>query len=35
MTIEPGYYLADSHGIRIENQVEIVESSPDSANLLR
>lgn len=28
MTIEPGYYLADSHGIRIENQVEIVESSP-------
>ncbi len=28
MTIEPGYYLADSHGIRIENQVEIVESCP-------
>lgn len=28
MTIEPGYYLADSHGIRIENQVEIVESHP-------
>lgn len=28
MTIEPGYYLADSHGIRIENQVEIVESRP-------
>ncbi|HBH7060372.1 TPA: aminopeptidase P family protein [Enterobacter cloacae] len=28
MTIEPGYYLADSHGIRIENQVEIVESLP-------
>ncbi|MEP8701418.1 aminopeptidase P family protein [Enterobacter roggenkampii] len=26
MTIEPGYYLGDSHGIRIENQVEIVES---------
>lgn len=28
MTIEPGYYQADSHGIRIENQVEIVESQP-------
>ncbi|MEG5463388.1 aminopeptidase P family protein [Enterobacter chuandaensis] len=28
MTIEPGYYLGDSHGIRIENQVEIVESQP-------
>lgn len=28
MTIEPGYYLAHSHGIRIENQVEIVESRP-------
>lgn len=28
MTIEPGYYLADSHGIRIENQVEIIESRP-------
>lgn len=28
MTIEPGYYLGDSHGIRIENQVEIVESRP-------
>lgn len=28
MTIEPGYYLGGSHGIRIENQVEIVESSP-------
>lgn len=28
MTIEPGYYLAGSHGIRIENQVEIVESRP-------
>ncbi|MCU6670129.1 aminopeptidase P family protein [Enterobacteriaceae bacterium H4N4] len=26
MTIEPGYYLADQYGIRIENQVEIVES---------
>jgi Xaa-Pro aminopeptidase len=26
MTIEPGYYLGGSHGIRIENQVEIVES---------
>ena len=28
MTIEPGYYLGDGHGIRIENQVEIVESRP-------
>jgi len=28
MTIEPGYYLGDSHGIRIENQVEIIESRP-------
>lgn len=28
MTIEPGYYLAESHGIRIENQVEITESRP-------
>lgn len=28
ITIEPGYYQADSHGIRIENQVEIVESMP-------
>ncbi|CAI8749856.1 aminopeptidase P family protein [Kosakonia quasisacchari] len=28
MTIEPGYYLADSYGIRIENQVEVVESQP-------
>ncbi|WP_395300461.1 aminopeptidase P family protein [Enterobacter sp. ECC-175] len=28
MTIEPGYYLGGSHGIRIENQVEIVESRP-------
>ena len=28
MTIEPGYYQAESHGIRIENQVEIVESRP-------
>lgn len=28
ITIEPGYYQADSHGIRIENQVEIVESVP-------
>ena len=28
MTIEPGYYLGDSQGIRIENQVEIVESRP-------
>lgn len=28
MTIEPGYYLADQYGIRIENQVEVVESIP-------
>ncbi|TLU68575.1 aminopeptidase P family protein [Enterobacter sp. MF024] len=28
MTIEPGYYLADAYGIRIENQVEVVESVP-------
>lgn len=28
MTIEPGYYLGDSHGIRIENQVEIIENRP-------
>lgn len=28
MTIEPGYYLADTYGIRIENQVEVVESLP-------
>jgi Xaa-Pro aminopeptidase len=28
ITIEPGYYLADSHGIRIENQVEVVASQP-------
>jgi Xaa-Pro aminopeptidase len=28
MTIEPGYYQAESHGIRIENQVEIVECRP-------
>ncbi|MGK0703436.1 aminopeptidase P family protein [Yokenella regensburgei] len=28
MTIEPGYYLADQYGIRIENQVEIVASRP-------
>lgn len=28
MTIEPGYYLAGEYGIRIENQVEIVESRP-------
>lgn len=26
LTIEPGYYLAGSHGIRIENQVEVVAS---------
>lgn len=28
LTIEPGYYLAGSHGIRIENQVEVVASVP-------
>ncbi len=28
ITIEPGYYLADEYGIRIENQVEVVESLP-------
>ncbi|WP_034458163.1 aminopeptidase P family protein [Buttiauxella noackiae] len=28
LTIEPGYYLAGSHGIRIENQVEVVASMP-------
>ncbi|WP_336984204.1 aminopeptidase P family protein [Cedecea sp. VD21] len=28
LTIEPGYYLADSHGIRIENQVEVIASRP-------
>lgn len=28
LTIEPGYYQADSHGIRIENQVEVVASRP-------
>lgn len=28
ITIEPGYYLADSHGIRIENQVEVIASRP-------
>lgn len=28
MTIEPGYYLADEYGIRIENEVEVVESRP-------
>lgn len=28
ITIEPGYYLADQYGIRIENQVEIVEGMP-------
>lgn len=26
ITIEPGYYQADSHGIRIENQVEVIAS---------
>lgn len=28
MTIEPGYYLADQYGIRIENQVEVVDAMP-------
>lgn len=28
ITIEPGYYLDGSHGIRIENQVEVVASQP-------
>ncbi|ADO47972.1 aminopeptidase P family protein [[Enterobacter] lignolyticus] len=28
ITIEPGYYLGGEYGIRIENQVEIVESAP-------
>lgn len=28
ITIEPGYYLAGQYGIRIENQVEIIESRP-------
>lgn len=28
ITIEPGYYLADHYGIRIENQVEVVASHP-------
>lgn len=28
ITIEPGFYLADHYGIRIENQVEVVESRP-------
>ena len=28
ITIEPGYYLADQYGIRIENQVEVVASIP-------
>lgn len=28
MTIEPGYYLADQYGIRIENQVEVVAGAP-------
>lgn len=27
-TIEPGYYLEGSHGMRVENQVEIVASQP-------
>lgn len=28
ITIEPGYYLEGSHGIRIENQVEVVAAKP-------
>jgi Xaa-Pro aminopeptidase len=28
ITIEPGYYLEGQYGIRIENQVEVVESQP-------
>ncbi|EEH92491.1 aminopeptidase P family protein [Citrobacter portucalensis] len=28
ITIEPGYYLAGQYGIRIENQVEIINSRP-------
>ncbi len=28
ITIEPGYYLAEAYGIRIENQVEVIESRP-------
>lgn len=28
ITIEPGYYLADQYGIRIENQVEVVTGMP-------
>ncbi|NIY46284.1 aminopeptidase P family protein [Cedecea colo] len=28
ITIEPGYYLDGSHGIRIENQVEVVAAQP-------
>ncbi|WP_312627231.1 aminopeptidase P family protein [Scandinavium sp.] len=28
ITIEPGYYLEGEYGIRIENQVEVVESQP-------
>lgn len=28
ITIEPGYYLAGEYGIRIENQVEIINSRP-------
>ena len=28
ITIEPGYYLAGKYGIRIENQVEIINSRP-------
>ncbi|MBB1201439.1 aminopeptidase P family protein [Enterobacteriaceae bacterium 89] len=28
ITIEPGYYLEGQYGIRIENQVEVIESQP-------
>lgn len=33
ITIEPGYYLAGQYGIRIENQVEIIESRPGFCRL--
>ena len=28
MTIEPGYYEADTYGLRVENQVEVVRTAP-------
>jgi Xaa-Pro aminopeptidase len=28
MTIEPGYYLEGEYGIRIENQVEVIDGMP-------